>query len=299
MSLKSLNTFLLTAELGNFSAASRAIGVTPAAISKSINELEQELGVRLFHRNTRSLSLTEDGISFLNDIKPVLTTLDGVLNKTRNAMLLPEGKLKVNVPESFGKNFIIPLIPEFLKTYPEMRLDLYLQDKKVDPTIEGFDVSIGNLEEVDSGIVARDLCQLQLVTIASARYLKRNAVPKTPADLKFHNCISYKQLSSGRIIPWRYNVGKEIVTLNPTGNLSLSNIEAVANCVKADIGIACVGMWHVKKELSDGSIIELFNKFRPEPLKVKIYYPSKNLQSKKVRVFIDYLINKSKLGVFN
>ena len=293
MSLKALNSFLLTTELGNFSAASRALGVTPAAISKSVNELEQELGIRLFHRNTHSLSLTEDGVLFLSEIKPALSTLDLALNKTRNAMLLPEGKLKVNIPESFGKKFVLPLIPEFLKAYPEITLDLYLQDKKIDPIAEGFDVSIGNLEEADSGLVARDLCELQLITIGSSSYLKKHGVPKVPDDLSTHNLISYRQLSTGRIVPWRYKVGKEFITVNPSGNLSLSNIEAVAECVKSSLGIGCVGIWHVKAELANGSVMEVLNRFRSNPLKVKIYYPSKDLQSKKVRVFIDYLVEQS------
>jgi DNA-binding transcriptional LysR family regulator len=298
MSLKSLNSFVIAAELGSFSEASRAIGVTPAAVSKSIQELERELGVRLFHRNTHALSLTEDGVSLLNDVKPALTSLEQALKKTRNTLKLPQGKLKINIPESFGKKFILPLVAEFLERYPQITLDIYLQDRKIDPISEGFDLSIGNLEEADSGLIARDLCELHLSTFGSREYIRINGAPKSPSDLERHNLIAYKQLSTGRIAPWRYKVSNESISINPTARLALSNIESVAQCIKEGLGLGCIGAWHVKEELANGCVVEVLSKYRPTPLKVKMYYPSKDLQSKKVRVLIDFLVEKSKSGAF-
>ena len=298
MHLKTLNAFLIASELQSFSAASRQLGLSPAAVSKSIGELEQTLGIRLFHRNTRNLSLTEDGKRLLQDITPALKKLDQALSQSKSVELEPFGKLKINLPESFGKRFILPLLPNFLSMYPKIELDVHLQDKRVDPINEGFDVSIGNLDDSDSGLVARHLCELQLVTIAAPSYLKNHPTPKKPVDFLNHSLIGYRQLSSGRIVSWQYKSGGKNVTITPQGNLTLSNIEAVVTCVSSGLGIGCVGLWHVKSSLEKGQVVELFRKSRPDPLAVKIYFPSRDLQPKKVRVFIDYLLEMKKNNFF-
>ena len=224
MNLNTLHAFLKTAELGNFSIASRYLGLTPAAISKSVGELEQTLGLRLFHRNTRTLSLTEDGKRLRNDICVALDKIELALNRNSNANLVPTGRLKINIPESFGKRYILPLVPKFLSQYPSVELDIHLQDKKINPISEGFDISIGNLDNSDSGLITRELCKLQLVTIASPLYLEKHSTPKKLSELIAHNLIAYRQLSSGRVVPWGYKVGGEYVSITPSGNLTLSNI---------------------------------------------------------------------------
>ncbi len=157
MNLNTLHAFLKTAELGNFSIASRYLGLTPAAISKSVGELEQTLGLRLFHRNTRTLSLTEDGKRLRNDICVALDKIELALNRNSYANLVPTGRLKINIPESFGKRYILPLVPKFLSQYPSVELDIHLQDKKINPISEGFDISIGNLDTSDSGLITSEL----------------------------------------------------------------------------------------------------------------------------------------------
>lgn len=290
MNLKTLNSFLITSELASFTAASRVLGLTPAAISKAIGELEQTLGVRLFHRNTRNLTLTEDGKKLVQDISPAIQKLDQVLNQSKSEALEPAGKLKINLPESFGKKFILPLLPEFMQRYPKIELDVHLQDKKIDPINEGFDVSIGNLDDSDSGLIARNLCKIQLVTIATPDYLKGHSIPKKPQDLLSRNLIGYRQLSSGRVVNWRYKVGEESLVITPVGNLTLSNIEAVVSSVHAGLGVGYVGMWHVKADLESGKVVELLKKYRSDPFAVKIYFSSRDQQPKRVRFFIDYLL---------
>ena len=171
MNLKTLHIFLKTAELESFSAASRQLRLTPAAVSKSVAELEKVLGLRLFHRSTRALSLTEDGKSLLREITQPIAKIDEALNRSKSAESKPFGTLKINAPESFGKRFILPLIPAFSSAYPDIEIDMAMQDKRINPIDEGFDVSIGNLANVDSGLIARDLCKLQLITVAAPAYL--------------------------------------------------------------------------------------------------------------------------------
>lgn len=299
MNLKTLNAFLVTSNMHSFTAASRVLGLTPAAVSKSVGELEHTMGVRLFHRNTRHLSLTEDGKKLVQDISPAVKKLEAVLSQTKSAENEAAGKLKINLPESFGKKFILPLLPEFLRRFPNIEFDVHLQDKKIDPIHEGFDVSVGNLDDTDSGLIARNLCTIQLVTVAGSGYLKNALIPKKPQDLLTHNLIAYRQLSSGRLVNWRYKLAGEHVAISPVGNLTLSNIEAVASAVRDGLGIGCVGLWHVREDLKNGTVIELLKKFRPDPMLVKIYFSSRDQQPKKVRVFIDYLLEMANSDYFD
>ena len=298
MNLKSLNIFLKTAELKSFSAASRNLGLTPAAVSKSVGELEKAVGTRLFHRNTRVLSLTEDGKRLQLEMTPALERLEEALNRTQFTETDPTGNLKINIPESFGKKFILPLLPEFLASYPGLTLDLHLQDKKIDPIQEGFDINIGNMANADSSLIARDLCKIQLLTLASPEYLAGRPRPEKPEDLSDHHLIAYRQLSTGRVVDWRYKTQGGSISITPSGRLTLSNIEAVAECVKAGLGIGCVGHWHVKKALAEGQLVELLHPYRPAPMDVKIYFSSRAHQAKKVRVLIDFLLHKANSHYF-
>lgn len=293
MNLKTLHIFLKTAELESFSAASRHLQLTPAAVSKSVAELEKTLGARLFHRSTRALSLTEDGKSLLQEITQPIVKIEEALNRSKNAESKPAGRLKINMSESFGKRFILPLIPAFSSAYPDLELDIEMQDKRINPIDEGFDVSIGNLANADTGLIARDLCKLQLVTITTPGYLASKARPRKPEDLPGHNLIAYRQLSTGRVVDWRYQLGGVSMSITPTGKLTLSNIDAVAESVKNGLGIGCVGFWHVQEAIEAGSVIELLRKFRPAPLVVKVYYSSRTHLPKKVRVFIDFLLTQA------
>ena len=290
MNLKALHIFLKTAELGSFSAASRHLQITPAAVSKSVAELEKTLGVRLFHRSTRALSLTQDGQTLLQEITQPILKIEEALNHSKTVESKPMGRLKINMPESFGKRFILPLVPAFSSAFPDIELDIEMQDKRINPIDEGFDVSIGNLANADSGLIARDLCKLQLVTVTTQGYLASKARPRQPQDLLGHNLIAYRQLSTGRVVDWPYQVGDVSMSITPNGKLTLSNIEAVAESVKNGMGIGCVGHWHVQQAIEEGTVIELLRKFRPAPLDVKVYYSSRTHLPKKVRVFIDFLL---------
>ena len=299
MSYRSLQTFLAVVEHGSFSAAARHSGVTPAAVGKSIRDLEEELQSRLFHRNTHHLALTEDGKHLLAEIahpmKHLQTTLDSLKYKDEE----PSGGLKMNLPESFGKKFILPLIPEFLALYPKIALDIFLQDKRVDPIGEGFDISIGNMSDPDSRLIARKLCAIELVTVASHSYLNRNKAPSSPDDLVRHNCIAYRQLATGRVVPWRFKVQQNDLAITPKGNLIVSNIEAAVTAAVDGIGIATVGRWHTMAAIQSGQLVEVLKAFRPDPLPVFLYFATRENQPGRVRAMIDYLLTKAREGHFS
>ncbi|MFM2623447.1 LysR family transcriptional regulator [Vibrio owensii] len=290
-----LPLFIAAAQEGSFSAAGRKLGISAAAVSKGIAALEKQTGVRLFHRNTRQFSLTEDGASLYQRVSPLLSeieqSIDGLSEQNKN----PAGKLKVNLPDSFGRKFVMPHIAEFLNLYPEIELDLVLSDRILDVVDEGFDVSVGNQINEDSRLVARTIYQMQSGIFASKEYVETFGLPRSVEDLHQHNCIVYRPLSSGRSYTWplKDNHGEHVQFI-PKGNLSLSNISAAKIAVMQHLGIAFMGRWHVEEELEQGSVVPILESYWVEPKPVWIYYSSRDNLPKRTRLFIDFMVEKLK-----
>ena len=299
MSYRSLQIFLTVAEQRSFSAAARHLGVTPAAIGKAMKELERQFAVRLFHRNTHYLALTQDGERMLAQMAPAVQQLETVLDALMFKDEEPSGNLKLNLPESFGRRFILPLMPEFLTKYPKITLDIFLQDKRIDPIAEGFDLSIGNIADPDSRLIARQLTRIDLVTVANPDYLASRGTPDHPSDLANHACIAYRQLATGRVVPWRFNDNGNLITFNPKGNLTVSNIEAAAMAAIEGVGLATLGRWHTTQAIQSGQLVEVLERFRPDPLNVFLYYPSRENLASRVKVMIDFLIAHSQTAAFS
>ncbi|USD67408.1 LysR family transcriptional regulator [Vibrio sp. SCSIO 43136] len=288
-----LPLFTAAAQEGSFSAAGRKLGISAAAVSKGIAVLENQTGVRLFHRNTRQVSLTEDGLRLYQQISPLINeieeSIDGLTEQNRN----PKGKLKVNLPDGFGRRFIVPHIGEFLSLYPEIELDLVLSDRVLDIIDEGFDVSIGNRINQDSRLVARPIHQMQSGIFASRDYLETHGTPQTIDDLVTHQAILYRSLSSGGAYTWplRDSNGEHRQFI-PKGLLSISNISAAKTLLKQGLGIAYMGRWHVEKELITGEIVPVLESAWSEPKPVWIYYSSRDNLPMRTRVFIDFIVAK-------
>lgn len=284
-----LSAFLLVAELGSFSAAARQLGISAAAVSKSILQLERQLGVRLFHRTTRSLSLTEDGRELQQSCQPASEQIGEALTRLRARTSTPAGLLRISVPDSFGRRFIVPLVPDFLANYPQIELDLRFEDRVVDLVAEGFDVGIGNRINQDSRLVARPLYQMQLATVATPGYLARAGEPVTLADLDQHNCLGFRSLGTGRKLPWRFVSDGVEHHIDPQGNVSVSSIDALRELLLQGLGIGTLGHWHIESYLASGLLQPILPAYWPEPRTVWLYYAARQHLPAKVRVFIDFL----------
>ncbi len=284
-----LSAFLLVAEQGSFSAAARQLGISAAAVSKGILQLERQLGVRLFHRTTRSLSLTEDGRELQLSCQPASEQIGEALARLRERTSTPAGLLRISVPDSFGRRFVVPLVPEFLRRYPQIELDLRFEDRVVDLVGEGFDVGIGNRVNQDSRLVARPLYLMQLATVATPGYLARAGVPTTLADLGQHNCLGFRSLGTGRKLPWRFVCEGVEHHVEPQGNVSVSSIDALRELLLLDLGIGTLGCWHIEAQLASGQLLPILPDYWPEPRTVWLYYAARQHLPAKVRVFIDFL----------
>ncbi len=292
-----LPLFICAAQEGSFSAAGRKLGISAAAVSKGVAALEKRTSVRLFHRNTRQFSLTEDGATLYQRVAPLLSELeesiDGLTEQNRN----PSGKLKVNLPDSFGRKFVVPHISEFLTLYPEIELDIVLSDRVLDIIDESFDVSIGNQINEDSRLVARTIYQMQSGLFASKGYVEKFGVPASIDELSDHDAIIYRPLSSGRVFTWPLcdistQGNQEHIQFIPKGKLTLSNISCAKTLMLQDMGIAYMGQWHVQDELETGEVVPILESSWSKAKPVWIYYSSRENLPKRTRLFIDFIVAK-------
>ncbi|GAM56435.1 transcriptional regulator, lysR family [Vibrio ishigakensis] len=218
-----LPIFLKVVEQGSFSAASRQCGISPAAVSKAISQLEKKMQQRLFHRSTHSLTLTQEGKVLYDKTAHLMAELEESIEASIDATQSVAGEIKINLPDHMGQTLIYPRLLEFLKRYPDVQLDLHFNDQVQDLIENGFDLGIGNFINQDSRLIARSYMDVQLVYVASPDYLEGKPLPKTPEELKGLNCISYCSPSTGRLIPWRFVVDGKEQLLMPEGNLKVNS----------------------------------------------------------------------------
>jgi len=287
-SFESLEIFVRVVEKGSFSAAARALDLTPSAVSKQINRLENGLGARLFNRTTRSLRLTEVGTAFHERVRRILGDLAEAEEAVANLGGEARGLLRLNVPNAFALHHIAPLIPAYLAAHPQVRVDMLLNDRYVDMIEEGYDVSIRVGELADSSLIARKLAENRRVACAAPAYLANCGPLREPSDLTAHNCLVYTYRASRN--DWRFigPDGEEQV-VRVSGNLETNSAEALKSGVLDGLGIGLLPLWLVGEDLRDGRLVEIMPDFHtPDSAIYALYAPGRHL-SPKVRSFVDFL----------
>lgn len=287
--LATMEAFVRVAETKSFSEAARRLRSSKSLISRQVADLEAHLGVRLFHRTTRSLTLTEEGRAYHTQVTRILAEIeeaDLAVSQTRTA---PRGRLKVSAPMSFGILHLAPAVPIFMARYPEVELDLNLNDRYVDLVDEGLDLSIrvGRLGE--SSLVARKLADLRMILCASLAYLDQFGTPETPDDLKDHRCLCY---STNTLVPeWRLqHLDRTPWSLPIKAHLHANNGDVLRVAALAGSGIAFLPNFIVGADLQASSLISLLRGYVPEDAGIYAVYPHSRHLSPKVRAFIDFLI---------
>jgi len=243
--LLSIKVFVQVVEAGSFTVAAERLGISRAMVSKHIQQLEDRLGIRLLNRTTRRLSLTEAGTAYYERCGAVFEALDEADVAATQFASTPKGTLKVNAPVPFGTHHLYPAIADFLRTYPEVRLDLTLQDQMVDLVREGVDVAlrIGQLE--DSSLVARRLAPARLVVCGAPAYFERHGTPRTPDDLKRHNCLGYAYAESPEI--WRFSGRDGEQAVQVSGNIRANNGEVLRAAAIDGLGLRTAAHLHRRR----------------------------------------------------
>lgn len=284
-----LPAFLAAAQAQNFSAAARQLGVTPAAISKNIRVLEEKLALRLFQRNTHNVVLTDEGKALLQQVAPLWQALSATLETAGSAQQAPSGTVRVSMIPGFGRQILMPLIPQFLERYPQIDLDLSLDARVVNLVGEGFDVGIGSRVDPDSRLVARPLYPMQMVVAASPGYLAQHGTPQDPDDLMQHNCLLHRNPATGRSVKWPLHRHGEAKTLELHGRLVASRPEMLLDAALAGLGIVCLARWYAEHHFAQGTLLPVLAECWPQPTQLWLYYASADLPPR-VRVWVEFLL---------
>ena len=290
--LTSLEVFAKAATAGSFSAAGRAMGISQTMVTKHVAALEARLGVKLFHRTTRRLSITEAGRSYLEASERIMADMDSVEAAISADRIEPRGLLRLNVPVSFGTRQIAPLLAEFARHYPYVTVDLGLNDRLVDLAEEGWDLAIriGNLS--DSSLIARRIAPCRTVICAAPAYLKTRGKPRAVSELPDHNCLGYTLSRLNGVGRWTFGAKSEIA-IDVSGNLRANNGDALLAAAIAGQGIIYQPAFIVAESLRSGALVTLTLDQPTAELGgiYAIYLPDRH-PAAKVRAFIDFIADR-------
>lgn len=290
--LNALRVFVRVAETRSFTQAAKRLGLTSSAVSKAITRLEQELGVRLLHRTTRSVGLTNDGSSFFEQCLQILGQIEDAENLLGRATSSPRGRLRVHLPVGFGRRVIMPMLPRFLAQHPGLMVDAELSDRTIDLAYEGIDVAVQIGELADARLIARKLCHLRFMACASPQYLARHGEPRTPDELDKHHCMAYVMMHTGRYREWPFSKNGVPCPKTVSGHLNVNNSESLLEAAMSGLGIAMISNFIAAEAIRAGRLRPILTDYVEEGLPVSVVYlPSRNL-SPKVRAFADFLLSE-------
>ena len=290
----SIECFVRSAEVGSFAEAARRLSLTPAAVGKSVAKLEVRLGVRLFQRSTRSLTLTEAGQLFVSQVSGSLTTIQNAVANLSSVEGLPAGTLKVSMGTVFGRLYIVPLLQEFLRRFPAINPDWHFDNRQVDLIGQGFDAAIGGGFELPQGVVARKLAPAHRVLVASADYLQKHEAIAEPDDLQRHDGILIRSPQTGRVRSWQLISGGSQLCqpLTLKTRMTMSDSEAACATAAQGLGIALVSMPFAVSYLDAGTLQRVLPDWYIDDGNISIYYAEHKLLPGKTRAFVDFVIEQ-------
>lgn len=283
---KQISAFVNVATRGSLSAAARAEGVTPAIIGRRLDALESRLAVRLMIRTTRKLTLTFEGQAFLEDCQKLLTDLANAEAAVSLGSVRASGQLRVSAPAGFGRQHVAPLVGDFMKANPEVRVNLDLSDRLVDLINENIDCAIRIGELTDSSLVSVRLGEMRRMVVASPAYLVAHGVPRTPADLAGHNCLS---LGQQRGWVFRDPESAAVETVKVSGNFECNDGAVLHEWALAGRGLAWRSLWEVGRDLKEGRLTSVLDAWQAPPMGIYAVFPQRRHLPLRVRLFIDLL----------
>lgn len=284
--LNDLKAVMAIAKRGTFRGAAIELGMSTTALSHAINKLEENLGVRLFNRTTRSVSLTEAGRLFVEQVGPALQDIHSALDIVRSQREIPSGTLRINAAAFAAREIISPVIIEFLRRYPEMNIDLVTEGKLVDIIADGFDLGIRVAHLVPSDMIAVSLGKLQrYVVVGSPEYLERYGKPKIPTDLFRHKCIRVR-LPDGALFSWKFEKNGEIIQIDVQGPITLDEASLSRATVLENIGLGYFMEQDVRAEIESGQLISVLDDWMPCMSGLCLYYSGRRNQSAGLKAFL-------------
>lgn len=286
-SLNGFNVFVQVAEARSFVAAGRLLGVSASAVGKSVVRLEEKLGVRLFHRSTRSVTLTAEGTLFLERSRRILAEIEAAELELSQATAAPRGRLRVSLP--LVSSLVLPVLGEFMRQYPEIELDLDFSDRMVDVIEEGFDAVVRTGEPSDSRLSAKRLGVFQMMLVASPEYLARRGTPRLPADLLQHACLHYRYPNTGKLETWPMRLPSGATELMLPTSMICNNIETRVCFAVQGLGVACLPDFAIRELLAEGRLLQVLAHHVERTGAFHVLWPASKHPSPKVRALVDFL----------
>lgn len=286
-----MRCFIQVVDSNGFSAAAREMGRSKALVSKYVGELEDELGVRLLNRTTRQVSLTEVGEAYYKEAAEILQRIDDLQASVQSSHQEVRGRLRVSAPRSMGDDMLNKPMMQFLAQYPDIRLDLRLEDRFVDLVEEGFDLAIRVTQLEDSSLIARKIAPFRTVVCATAAVVKAHGAPRVPSDLTTRPCIidtnyRYKQ-------NWAFQSDGERLSVTVNGPLEVNSATAAREAALADLGFLRTPLFFVANDVRDGDLVVVLEDYEEPQRGIYAVYPHRRHLSAKVRAFVDFLVDWS------
>lgn len=288
-SLSAIGVFVQAAQIGSFVAAGRSLGISASAVSKSISRLENKLGVRLFHRSTRNITLTAEGARFLDRCRRVINELEAAGEELQQTSSIPQGRLRVGLP-MIGKPFL-PVFAEFQHLYPDIQLDLEFSDRLVDVITEGFDAVVRSGTLKDSGLSARCLGTYRMIAVGAPVYFAKRGSPARPRDLLEHSCIHFRFPNTGKLQNWMIQQSGE-AELELPQTIICNSVEGRVCFALKGLGISYAADFMVREYLATVELNTVLEAYCNETSSFNLLWPSGRLVPPKLRVLIDFLSSR-------
>ena len=287
--LHQLKTLVLTADLGSLAAVAKKLNLSPAAISKQLSRLEEELGLQLLIRSTRKIEFTDAGLNYCEQCRRILEEVDAADALISQSKAIPSGTLKVFSGRNFGNKYIVPYVKEFLLKYPNIELNLVLAERIPDLNLESIDISIGMSISSTVDTIQKRIATTHYVFAAAPHYLKQMGIPKKPQDLTKHRYITHSVRNPDNILTFHK---KDIVSLTPY--IRVNDVEAMLKFANDGLGIIMVHRYAIEEDLKAGKLIEVLKEYSHTDTPIYVAYPKRRFIPSKTRLFIDFFTRKVK-----
>jgi DNA-binding transcriptional LysR family regulator len=288
--LHGLLVFINVVETRNYSATARSLGVSTSAVSAAVLRLEQKLAVRLLNRTTRRVSPTPEGLEFYQRCKRIIADLEQAEIAVGRSGRLPSGRLRIGMPSALGRLWVIPRLPDFVRSYPSVSLEIVIGDFFTAQSRDGLDAAIQVGELPSSRMIVRKLAAVDYIVCGAPKYLLERGNPQSPSDLKDHVCLSYRRPRNGQIRQWRFNRGKSVATLTPGSEIVFNSGEALISAASSGLGLAQVAEYYARPEIEAGRLVELMRRHNPHAYDISIVFQQRRRIAPRLRVFVDFLV---------
>ncbi|MBW9106032.1 LysR family transcriptional regulator [Paraburkholderia phenoliruptrix] len=291
--LNGMGVLTAIVDCGSFAAAGVALDMSQSGVSRSVARLEARLGIRLFDRTTRSVTLTDEGRRFYEQIVPLLNGLEEAAASAAQGATAVRGRLRVNMDPFFSRLILGPRVGAFIDRHPDLHVELITRDQLGDIVSEGFDVAIRFGEPPVSSLIARKLLDTRILTVAAPSYLKKHGHPANPAELENgrHACIKFRDPLTGYPFSWEFHRGRKKMVVTPQGRLTVNDVGTLHSACAAGQGVAQILALGAESLLASGKMVELFPDWADEVYPLYALYPSRHHPPAKVRAFLDFIVS--------